>query len=271
MNIFGDAAHGLPDRPGERAAGGPRRSQHCVLLAVDVAAFTDPARTDRVQLAIREALYDVVPGAFDDCPLGWDGCLHEDRGDGMLVVIPARMPTITVVDPLLDRLAERLRRHNRSASGPHAVRLRAAAHIGEVHHDAHGLAGTAVNHLFRLLDAPALKRALDDSGGELAFIASDYFYDSVVRHAEGTVDPAAFWPVTVEVKQTRARGWVHLPHSPAGTPALREAAAPTRTAPPAPPAPAPGPGRPAGGIAFFGNVTVHGDVVAGDKIVRGDG
>ncbi|TNY37462.1 hypothetical protein [Thermomonospora catenispora] len=264
MDIVDDTA-GPPDRPGGPVAARPRRSQHCVLLAVDMASFTDPARTDRVQLALRETLYEAVAGAFDDCSLGWDDCLHEDRGDGMLVVIPARMPTITVVDPLLGRLVERLRRHNRWASGPYLVRLRVAAHIGEVHHDAHGLVGTAVNHLVRLLDAPPLKRALADSGGEAALIVSDYFYDSVVRHAGGPVDPAAFWPVTVEVKQTRTRGWVHLPHSPAGTPALREAASlrpvPRERAVPR---------GPAGGIAFFGNVTVHGDVVAGDKIVHGD-
>lgn len=264
MSIFGDATAGPPDRPGGPAADMPRRSQHCVLLAVDVAAFTDPVRTDQVQLAIRRALYEVVTGAFDDCPLGWEDCLHEDRGDGMLVVIPARMPTITVVDPLLGRLAERLCRHNRSVPAPYALRLRVAAHIGEVHHDAHGLVGTAVNHLVRLLDAPPLKRALEDSGDEVALIVSDYFYDSVVRHAGGRVDPTAFWPVTVEVKQTRARGWVHLPHSPAGTPALREAAL-ARPASRMPPAPS-GPG---GGIAFLGNVIVHGDVVAGDKIVHG--
>ncbi|HEX2316430.1 MAG TPA: hypothetical protein VHJ17_21995 [Thermomonospora sp.] len=280
MNVFADGSGELPARPGGLPGHGPHRSQHCVLFAADVAGFTHPSRDDRVQLAVREALYGVVPGAFDDCLLGWDECLHEDRGDGMLVIVPARMPSVTVVDPLLDRLARRLRRHNRSAPDPHVLRLRVAVHIGEVHRDAHGLAGTAVNHLFRLLDAPVLKRALADSGDDLAAIASDYFYDSVIRHSDGVVDPGAFWPADVTVKETRARGWVHLPHSPAGTPALRgevDVPAPppqaddTRhvhgTVRPAPP----DPGARAQGIAFYGNVTVHGDVVAGDKIVRGDG
>lgn len=278
MNVFDDTGPPGPPEP----AGPEHRSQHCLLFAVDVAGFTEPGRDDRVQLAVRGALYALVRDAFDGALLGWAQCLHEDRGDGMLVVVPMRMPSALLADPLAALLARRLREHNRAAPPARRIRLRAAAHIGEVHRDRHGLAGVAVNHLFRLLDAPALRRALADSAGELALIASDYLYDSVLRHRPGRVDPGAFWPVEVQVKQTRARGWVHLPHAPDGTPALR--AGTTRPAPPAlpdapdvpdvPAFPAPAaPPLPAGRdqrIAFFGTVHVAGDLVTGDKTVRAD-
>ncbi|HEU5160415.1 MAG TPA: hypothetical protein VFU43_25680 [Streptosporangiaceae bacterium] len=266
-----------PPRPPVRRVSGPHRAQHCVLFAVDVAGFTDKRRDDEVQLAIRAALYDLLIEAFNDAHLPWDECLHEDRGDGILVIVPAKMPSATVVDPLLDHIRAALRRHNRLASDAAAIRLRAAVHIGEVHSDAHGLAGVAVNHLFRLLDAPVLKHMLAAARADVALIASDYFYESVLRHGPGMIDPAAYRPVTVEVKRTQARGWVHLPGAPL---APADRAGVSATAPEeidrsggygagTRPAPAPyAAPPPAQGFVFLGPTTIHGDAVAGDKIVN---
>jgi CRP-like cAMP-binding protein len=187
------------------------RAQHCVLFAVDIAGFTAPDKDDDVQLSLRSTLYDLLTQAFEKSEISWNECLHEDRGDGVLVIIPARMPSVAVIDPLLHRLRAGLRYHNRLASEVAAIRLRVAVHIGEVHYDGHGLAGTAVNHLFRLLEAPALKRALSGSASELVLLASDYFYDSVIRQAPRLLDPAEFRPAIAEVKNTRARGWLYVP------------------------------------------------------------
>lgn len=281
-----DDPAGLPERPErtERCATGPRRAQHCLLFAVDVAGFTDAKRDDEVQLAVRDALYGLLIESFNDAHLPWDQCLHEDRGDGILVIIPAKMPSATVVDPLLDHIRAGLRRYNRLASDAAAISLRVAVHIGEVHSDAHGLAGIAVNHLFRLLDAPVLRQTLAAAQADLALMVSDYFYDSVLRHGPGMIDPAAYRPVSVEVKRTRARGWIHLPGAPAALPdhsADHPAGPVPAPAPepgeadardlygtvPRPPAPQPGT-APAQGFVFFGPTTIHGDAVAGDKIVN---
>jgi hypothetical protein len=268
----------LPERSAPRTAR-LHRAQHCLLFAVDVAGFTDVKRDDEVQLAVRAALYGLLIESFNDAHLPWDQCLHEDRGDGILVIIPAKMPSATVVDPLLGHIRAGLRRYNRLASDAAAISLRVAVHIGEVHSDAHGLAGIAVNHLFRLLDAPVLKRMLATARADVALIVSDYFYDSVLRHGPGMIDPAAYRPVTVEVKQTQARGWVHLPGVP---PALADRAAIAAAAPdgpeprdlygtvprrPPPPRAPRRPRPPAQGFLFLGPTTIHGDAVAGDKIV----
>jgi len=201
-----------PMSPQMRPGGTP--GQHCVLFAVDVAGFTDHWRNDDVQLYMREALYAVLTQAFEASQLGWDNCQHEDRGDGVLVLIPAGMPSATVIDPLLDRLRAGLRRHNRVSVDAAGIRLRVAIHSGQVHRDEHGVTGAALTHLFRLLDAPALKEALARSRGELALIVSDHFYDTVIRNAPGMIDPETFQPATVAVKETRARGWLHLPQIP---------------------------------------------------------
>jgi hypothetical protein len=247
-----------------------------VIFAVDVAGFTDVKRDDEVQLAVRGALYGLLIEAFNGAHLPWEECLHEDRGDGILVIIPAKMPSATVVDPLLDRIRAGLRHHNRMASDAAAIQLRVAVHIGEVHSDAYGLAGIAVNHLFRLLDAPVFKRALADTGADIGLIVSDYYYDSVVRHGTGMIDPDTFWPAVVAVKQTRTQGWIHLPGiAPAAVPGTTiDTTAPERAAEPrdiygrmprpsARSAPAP-----AQGFVFLGPTTIHGDAVAGNKIVN---
>jgi hypothetical protein len=184
------------------------RSQHCVLFAVDIAQFTGDGRDDEVQLALREALYRLLIESFEGSGIPWRACVHEDRGDGVIVVIPAHMPTITVVDPLIKEIGTRLRRHNRLSSRVAQVRLRLAVHIGEVYRDGHGLAGKAVNHLFRMLDAPDLRQALRLSGTGLALIVSDYVYQSVIHGGPGNADPAAYSEVIVRVKQFEARAWL---------------------------------------------------------------
>jgi hypothetical protein len=251
-----------------------------VLFAVDVAGFTDIRRDDEVQLTVREALYALLIEAFDGAHLPWEECLHEDRGDGVLIIIPAKMPSSTVVDPLVDRVRTGLRRHNRMASDAATIRLRVAVHIGEVHSDAYGLVGTAVNHLFRLLDAPALRQALVSSAADVALIVSDYFFDSVIRHSPGTIDPATYRQVTVEVKQTRTHGWIHVPGVPGGADATAIADrsaldAAERQQGAAAPRDLYGmtvrrSQAPAAGFAFYGPVTFYGDAVAGDKIVSAD-
>lgn len=184
------------------------RSQHCVLFAVDIAQFTAAGRDDEVQLAVREALYRLLTDAFRASGIPWRSCVHEDRGDGVIVVIPAHMPTITVVDQLVEQIRVRLRRHNRLASPVAQVRLRLAVHIGEVYRDRHGLAGKAVIHLFRMLDADELRHALRSSESGLALIVSDYVYDAVIDGGPSGVDPTAYSEVTVSVKQFTARAWL---------------------------------------------------------------
>jgi hypothetical protein len=39
-------------------------------------------------------------------------------------------------------------------------------------------------------------------------------YDEVIRHGFGRIDPAAWYPVLVEVKELRALAWVHVPGDP---------------------------------------------------------
>jgi len=203
-------------RPGSAGSRWPGAGgQICGLFAVDIAGFTDPRRDEHVQLYVREMLYRILERAFDGTGIPWYSCRREDRGDGVVVVVPPVIPVDGLADPLPERLCGLIRVHNRLSSEDARIQLRAAAHVGRVYHDGHGFTGDAASHLFRLLDAPGLKQLLATSHSDLAFIASDYFYDTVIcRHAT-LVDPAAFESVAVDVRHATATGWVQLLGTPA--------------------------------------------------------
>ena len=144
--------------------------------------FSDPARTNLNQLAVRGALYRALTEAFGRSGIAWDGCISEDRGDGVLILVPPDVPKTRLLVGLPGILSAVVGRHNAGCAVPEQMRLRVAVHAGEVYRDAHGVAGTAINHAFRLVEAPALRSALDASPGVLALIVSDWLFGEVVRH-----------------------------------------------------------------------------------------
>ncbi len=102
----------------------------------------------------------MLAAAFSDAGISWRQTYHEDRGDGVLVVVGPHVPASLLLDPLVLLLRARLRHHNKMSSDPAKIRLRMAVHAGPVMFDDSGVVGHAVIHLFRLLEAPALKNAL---------------------------------------------------------------------------------------------------------------
>ncbi|MFI0355121.1 hypothetical protein [Actinomadura sp. 9N407] len=188
-------------------------AMHRAIVCVDVAGYCDSRRTHRDQIAVREGLYGAINAAFDNSGVRWRRCHHEDRGDGMLILVPSEIPKELLAGPLPVELAAALERHNLDASPATRIELRAAVHAGEVHHDRHGVVGNSINMAFRLLEAEPLKRALRGSPGSLALIASDWFYDEVVRHHPDS-EPAAYRATYVSVKETRTHGWIRLPGVP---------------------------------------------------------
>jgi hypothetical protein len=183
----------------------------CGLFAIDIAAFTDQRRDEYVQLYLRDSMYRMLDQAFTGAGVRWRACRHEDRGDGVLVVLSPALPVDRLADPLPERLRGLVRVHNRVSSREARIQLRAAAHVGPVYRDAHGYAGDAVSQLFRLLDAPRFKQSLAASGGELGFIASEYLYRNVILRHATLVDPADFQPVPVPALGPDASGWAHIP------------------------------------------------------------
>ncbi|MFI6516994.1 hypothetical protein ACIBF1_15675 [Spirillospora sp. NPDC050679] len=179
------------------------------LAAVDICAFGS-RRDTRTQLHLRREMYGLVAEACRITRVPWSDCHREDRGDGALFIVPPDVAADRLLDPFANHLAVVLRHYNHLAGPATRLRLRLAVHTGRVQRDAHGVAGPALVHLFRLLDAPAFRRAAADAAGGLAMIVSDRLYTDAVEGG-GLVDPAAYRSQRVTCKETRARAWIWTP------------------------------------------------------------
>ena len=82
--------------------------------------------------------------------------------------------------------------------------------VGPVFRDTRGLSGNALIHAARMLDAPVLKQSLRSTGADLAFMASEHVYDTVIRQTRGLVDPAAYRRVRFQVKEADITSWMYL-------------------------------------------------------------
>jgi tetratricopeptide (TPR) repeat protein len=182
---------------------------HRAILIVDVEKFGDPARTNAHQLAVRDGMYKALQEAFARTGIGWADCEVEDRGDGILVLVPPAVPKSWLVVSVPARLTELLARHNDACPAQAQIRLRMALHAGEVHRDEHGFVGSSINRAFRLIESPASRTALRQSSGVVALIVSDWFYEEVVRHHPGAA-PSRFEGVRVVMKETEMAAWVRV-------------------------------------------------------------
>jgi|SRR5271157_687576 len=186
---------------------------HRAIVGVDVEGFGDRRRTHLDQIAVRDGLYQALEWAFTRAGIDWEQCYHEDRGDGALILVPSEVPKTLLAQGVPAELAAAAADHNLACDQRARIRLRLAMHAGEIHHDRHGVTGTAINTAFRLLEAEPLKQALRGSPGTLAVIASRWFYEEVIRHAPACA-PGSWRRVRVSVKETREDAWICLPDAP---------------------------------------------------------
>ncbi|RLK59971.1 vWA domain-containing protein [Actinokineospora cianjurensis] len=194
--------------------------KHTSILAVDVESYGDVRRTDRHQKVVRDGLYAALHRALDRAELPWG--YHEDRGDGLFLLIPD-VPKGELVASLPHELAAALREHNADHGPETQIRLKVAIHAGEVGSDDNGKHGTDLNHTFRLLESQPLRSALAGSPGVLALAVSDWFYEHVVKH-QPAANPAIYRSHTVQQKETKTTAWICTPDYPrpvTPTPTLR--------------------------------------------------
>jgi tetratricopeptide (TPR) repeat protein len=187
-----------------------RPGMHQAIVAVDVEGFS--SRTDLHQSAVRRNLYESLEQGFNEAGIPWDSCdTSQDRGDGVLVLVPPDVAHIFLVDQLPHRLAAALRRNNAIYAAEAQIRLRMAVHVGKIDFDGHGIAGHTVNFVCRMLDAPVLKAVLAASRGVFALMVSDWFYREVVQ-PDPAVRPDTYREVFVGVKEeNHTPAWIRLP------------------------------------------------------------
>ncbi|GLY38384.1 NTPase [Amycolatopsis sp. NBRC 101858] len=186
---------------------------HHSLFTVDIEDFSARYRNDRARLAVRAAMYRLVHDSFTTAEVDWDSCTYQDCGDGAVIIVPPKVSTVLLLDPLLPGLLAGLVDHNLRAPPAQRIRLRVAVHAGEITRDEHGVTGHDLVVVCRLLDSAELRAALAYADTPLAVGVSDHVYDTIVRHGYRGIEPSTYHPVTVQVKKTRLHGWIHVPGS----------------------------------------------------------
>ena len=185
---------------------GPLSGQNCTVLFSDVVAFSSRDRNDVDRLIIRRALFDITGLVLHGVPGAWS----QDRGDGLLTVIPPSVPTASLIALLHTKLPAALDRHNSASREPTRFRLRIAINVGPVTTDALGVSGSAIIIAARLLAAPVFKEAIVTNAASLGIIASPFVYDTVITQNLNPVDVAGYSQVPVDVKESATAGWMKL-------------------------------------------------------------
>ena len=188
-----------------------------VIVALDIESSTN--RPDPVKAELRNKTYEL----FDAALLSEGICQryrdrYIDRGDGLLALIHPvdQAPKALLVNRVIPALSRLLTDYNASLpanSRPQRqLRLRVVTHAGDVHYDANGCFGEALDVAFRLLDAQPVKRTLREIADSLVLVISGEIYSSVVRHGYDGIDQNAFHPlVRVQIAGKRYPGWIHIP------------------------------------------------------------
>ena len=153
------------------------------MVRTDVVEFGAAGRDDEAHKIIKKAL-----AAMTQLALGpaWDTCRCEDRGDGLLVIVPPDIPTAQVIERLVIMLPSQLKRHNLSYSAASRIQLRLAVGVGPIEDTEFGVTGRSIISVSRMLDARAFKRAIAVQGAILGVIVSSFVYETHIK-PDGTL------------------------------------------------------------------------------------
>lgn len=196
--------------PVTELVGAPRRT----VMAFDIVGFRARCRDEELRVVMRQSLDAIVKRAIGNAGIAWEETYREDRGDGGLIIVPAGTSPAVLIGPFVAELTSSLRQHNRLFADVVQIRLRMAVHTAPMQVGEHGVSGDGVVHLFRMLEAPALKRAMADSTTEFALAASESVLQDVTEPATTS---GSYRPIEVNIKETRSSAWIHEPeHQPSG-------------------------------------------------------
>jgi CRP-like cAMP-binding protein len=184
----------------------PLNGHNCTILFTDVVAFGSPTRNDQDRRMIREALY----GMTNMMLRGIGDARSEDRGDGLLTVVPPGVPTAEIMERLVKELPSALARHNTTFRDSARFQLRAAINVGPVTTDAMGVSGEAIIIAARLVEAPSFKEAMARTHANVGIIASRFVYDAVIKHSPNSIDAAGYSQVQVSLKGFATPAWIKL-------------------------------------------------------------
>jgi class 3 adenylate cyclase len=187
------------------------------IVALDIERST--SRPDPVKAELRSKTYELFDVALCSAEIRQrHRDRYIDRGDGLLALIHpvGQAPKVLLLNQVIPVFSRLLADYNaslpRNSRPQRELRIRVVIHAGDVHYDANGCFGEALDVAFRLLDAHPVKKALGDTTDSLTLVISGDIYSSVVRHDYHGIDQHAFHRrVRVQIADKRYPGWIHIP------------------------------------------------------------
>ncbi|GGQ20574.1 hypothetical protein GCM10010187_41270 [Actinomadura coerulea] len=174
------------------------------IIAVDMVGY---ARLDAGEhRTVRSAMEGVLLEALTSAGIPLEECRREDRGDGALVIAPAHFNGEVLLRRLPELLWAGIRGNGPRTSSLGKLQLRVAVDKGEVAHDQHGVVGSMVNSVFRMIDSAPVKTASRDRGADLVLVTSDALFQEV----EADLDTRGFERIAVRVKENNSTAWMRV-------------------------------------------------------------
>ncbi|WP_157767646.1 nucleotidyl cyclase domain-containing protein [Actinosynnema pretiosum] len=188
-------------------SGGQAEAVHRSIVFVDIAGSTAAGRRQGDKVKMIEALPRVLDEAVSATRAGAAQVTVRERGDGALILFDPAIPKVRLVTEFARTLVRSLLRYNSGASEQARMRLRVAAHHGEVVPLPNEEVGSAIDETKRLCDAQQVKGRLRESSSVLVLVVSRGFYQEVVRGDPGC-EPHLFEEFAEIVQGKTYRGWM---------------------------------------------------------------
>ncbi|RDG37848.1 nucleotidyl cyclase domain-containing protein [Streptomyces corynorhini] len=184
-------------------------------LVINIDARSSGRYDDVERPQLRARIYRVLETAFNHAKVARSSFHLEDRGDGVLLSVPSRIPVTRLLGLWLIELHEKLRDENRALRLP--LGLRIGMHVGPVRHDDNGISGRAVDLACRLADSDAARRLLKADGADLVLVVSESLYADVVSGGGKFIEPSRYTSALLALKpgEGEVTAWFHLPGRPA--------------------------------------------------------
>ncbi|MBV2355263.1 hypothetical protein KUM39_12925 [Streptomyces sp. J2-1] len=164
---------------------------------------------DGAKRRMRAQIYELAHASFAASGVAKTLLHLEDRGDGFIAAVDARVPPVRLLGTWLAELHQRQRVRNEDLARP--LGLRVGLHVGPVEHDKDGVSGHAMDLVCRLADSAAARAVLERSGRDLVLVVSASLHHEVVRHGGRFVEPSSYRRARVALKEGPVTAWFHVP------------------------------------------------------------
>jgi hypothetical protein len=183
--------------------------ENMTILVTDLEAFGRLRNPQ--QVAVRRSMYENLEEAFRISGIPWQSCTREDRGDGVLMLVPGTVSRVRVLARVLPAIVDKTAAAGAGDWQLPPTKMRMALHSGDVHRDGHGFAGADLNQAFRLVESEELRHALRSTAKQCAIMVSDPLYQATILQCYPGIDSAEYHPVPVHTKEADVTAWLRIP------------------------------------------------------------